>query len=447
MAERLYEVRKVGVFNNVDWTTLLVYIGLVLMGWLNIYAASYNASASNIFDTSQEYGKQFIWICTAGVLGMAVFLLDGRFLMKLSYVAYGVVIALLIAVLLFGKEVNGAKSWFGVGSFGIQPSEFAKLATNMMVAAFLSREGVKMVKLKNRLVTILILLVPCGLIIQQPDMGTVLVFVGFVFVLYREGLSGNILLMGLLAMVLAIVTLLTQASVFTLPFTDIELKGQYFLMFVLFCMTIALNFVLRAIIAKRDRKKYVRWLYVACFASIVFVGAVAVAFEEVFSPHQQERIEILLGLEEDPQGAGYNVKQSKTSIGSGGFMGKGYLQGTLTKFKYVPMQSTDFIFCTVGEEWGFIGSFFVVIVFVVLIVRVIFIAERQRSVYTRIYGYGVASIFFMHLCINIGMTIGLAPIIGIPLPFFSYGGSSLWSFTILLFIFLKLDSQRLEVLR
>ena len=447
MAGRLQEVRKIGVFQNVDWTTLLVYMALVLMGWFNIYAASYNAEAPNIFDSSQEYGKQFIWICTAGLLGMTVFLMDGRFLMKLSTVVYGIVMVLLIAVLIVGKEINGAKSWFGFGSFGIQPSEFAKVATNMMVAYFLSREGIKMAKLKNRVLTILILIAPCGLIIMQPDMGTVLVYIGFVFVMYREGLSGNILLVGLLAMVLAILTLLTQASTFTIYFTDIQLKGQYFLMFMVFCMTIGLSFVLRAIIAKRDRKKYMRWLFAAGFVSVLFVGSVGVAFEEVLSPHQKERVNILLGLEEDPQGAGYNVKQSKTSIGSGGFVGKGYLNGTLTKFKYVPMQSTDFIFCTVGEEWGFLGSFFVVIVFVVLIIRIIFISERQRSIYTRVYGYGVASIFFMHLCINVGMTIGLAPIIGIPLPFFSYGGSSLWSFTILLFIFLKLDSQRLEVLR
>ncbi len=439
--------RKTSPLQNVDWICLSLYLALMLMGWLNIYAASYNTSSPNIFDLSQEYGKQFIWIITSLMIGFSIFLMDGRFITKLSYPFYGIALVLLALVLVIGKEVNGAKAWFGFGSFGIQPAEFAKVAVNMVMAHFLSSSTLKIDNIKTRLIAALILLVPAGLIMLQPDTGTVLVFVGFVFVLYRQGLSGNILLFGLLAIVVAVIALLMRASVFTLPFTDIKVNGQYYFMVIVVSICGAIYLLIQQAVMKRYRRPYYAYLIVAGAASLLFIGSISYVVDNVLSSHQTQRVNILLGLEDDPQGAGYNVKQSKTAIGSGGFIGKGYLQGTLTKFKYVPMQSTDFIFCTVGEEWGFVGSMVVVGLFVIFIIRLLYISERQRSVYTRIYGYGVASILFMHLTINIGMAIGLAPVIGIPLPFFSYGGSSLWAFTVLVCIMLKLDAQRLDVLR
>lgn len=439
--------RKNSPLQNVDLLSGSLYLGLMLIGWLNIYAASYNAASPNIFDISQEYGKQFIWILSSIMIGFSIFLMDGRFITKLSYPFYGIALAMLVLVLLVGKEVNGAKAWFGFGSFGIQPAEFAKVAVNMVMAHFLSTTTMKIDNIKTRLLAVLILLVPAGLIMLQPDTGTVLVFVGFVFVLYRQGLSGNILLFGLLAIVVAVIALLMRASEFTLPFSDVKVNGQYYFMGLIVVICIAIFLLIRQVVMKRYRTPYYTYLIIGGIVSIIFIGSINYVVDNVLSSHQTQRINILLGLEEDPQGAGYNVKQSKTAIGSGGFAGKGYLQGTLTKFKYVPMQSTDFIFCTVGEEWGFLGTFVVVGLFVTFILRILYISERQRSVYTRIYGYGVASILFMHLTINIGMAIGLAPVIGIPLPFFSYGGSSLWSFTVLVCIMLKLDAQRLDVLR
>lgn len=439
--------RKSNPLQNIDLPCLGLYLSLMLMGWLNIYAASYNSVNPNIFDISQEYGKQFIWMMSSIIIGFSIFLMDGRFITKLSYPFYIIALVLLVLVLLVGKEVNGAKAWFGIGSFGIQPAEFAKVAVNMVMAHFLSTTTLKIDNLRTRLIAILILIVPAGLIMLQPDTGTVLVFVGFVFVLYRQGLSGNILLFGMLAIVVAVIALLMRATVFTLPFSAEKINGQYYFMGIIVGICGAIFLLIRQVIMKRYRRPYYTYLVVAGIVSIIFIGSINYVVDNVLSSHQTQRINILLGLEDDPQGAGYNVKQSKTSIGSGGFIGKGYLQGTLTKFKYVPMQSTDFIFCTVGEEWGFVGSFVVVSLFVTFILRLLYISERQRSMYTRIYGYGVASILFMHLTINIGMAIGLAPVIGIPLPFFSYGGSSLWAFTILVCIMLKLDAQRLDVLR
>ncbi len=439
--------RKNTPLQNVDPAGLFLYLGLMLIGWLNIYAASYNAASPNIFDISQEYGMQAIWIGSSIVIGFTIFLMDGRFITKLSYPFYGFCMILLVLVLLVGKEVNGARAWFGFGSFGIQPAEFTKVAVNMVMAHFLSTTSLKIDNIKTRVIAILILLVPAGLIMLQPDTGTVLVFVGFVFVLYRQGLSGNILLFGMLAIVVAVIALLMRASEFTLPFSDVKVNGQYYFMGLIVVICIGIFLLIRQVVMKRYRRPYYIYLVIAGVVSIIFIGSINYVIDNVLSPHQTTRVNILLGLEEDPQGAGYNVKQSKTSIGSGGLLGKGYLQGTLTKFKYVPMQSTDFIFCTVGEEWGFVGTFVVIGLFVTFILRILYISERQRSVYTRIYGYGVASILFMHLTINVGMAIGLAPVIGIPLPFFSYGGSSLWSFTILVCIMLKLDAQRLDVLR
>ena len=418
---------------------------LVLAGWLNIYSASYNIDAPSIFDLSQEYGKQFIWIVTAAVLGSVIMLFDGDFIKRSAPIVYLATTLLLLLVLIFGKEVNGAKSWFGFGSFGIQPSEFAKLGTSLMLAFYLSQTNIRIKETRTKLYAALIIIVPALLILLQPDTGTVLVFAAYFLVLYREGLSGNILLLGLLAGTLSILSLILKST--ELSIFGFALPGHYYLMIFIVLFSIIVYFGINRFVLPRFRRKNYILLIGTAAGSLIFIATLDQAFEKVLEPHQKTRINILLGLEEDPQGAGYNVKQSKTAIGSGGLVGKGYLDGTLTKYKYVPMQSTDFIYCTIGEEWGFIGSSMVIILFVTLMLRIIFIAERQRSAFTRIYGYSVACILFIHLSINVGMAIGLAPVIGIPLPFFSYGGSSLWSFTALLFILLKMDTERLVVLR
>ena len=438
-------IRKRNTFKYLDWFTLILYALLVFAGWFNIYSASYNVDAPSIFDLSQEYGKQFIWIITAGVLGAVIMLFDGDFIKRSSPIVYLVTTALLFLVLIFGKEVNGAKSWFGFGSFGIQPSEFAKLGTSLMLAFYLSQTNIKIKQFKTKAYAVLIILVPALFILLQPDTGTVLVFAAYILVLYREGLSGNILLLGLLAGTLAILSLILKST--TLDIFGVELPGHYYLMIFIVLFAVLIFFGIKRFVLPRFRRKNYLLLIGTAVGSLVFIATLDQAFENVLEPHQKIRINILLGLEEDPQGAGYNVKQSKTAIGSGGFLGKGYLDGTLTKYKYVPMQSTDFIYCTIGEEWGFVGSSMVIILFIALMLRLIFIAERQRSSFTRIYGYSVACILFVHLAINIGMAIGLAPVIGIPLPFFSYGGSSLWGFTALVFIMLKMDTERLVVLR
>lgn len=437
--------RRGNVLKNLDWFTVLLYVGLMLMGWFNIYSASYNGDHPSMFDGTQEYGKQFIWIVTACVLAFGIMLFDGEFIRRASPIIYGVTTLLLVLVLIFGKEVNGAKAWFGFGSFGIQPSEFSKLGISLMLAYYLSQVNIKISDTKTKITAVAILALPALLIMLQPDTGTVLVFTAFILVMYREGLSGNILLLGLLAIILAVLSLVLKAT--TLSYFGLELPGHYFLMIFIVLFSVLIFFVIRRFVLPRFRRRNYILLVGTALGSLLFIGTLDQVFENVLEPHQKIRINILLGLAEDPQGAGYNVKQSKTAIGSGGFSGKGYLDGTLTKFKYVPMQSTDFIYCTIGEEWGFLGSTFVIAVFITLMLRLVFIAERQRSTFTRIYGYSVACILFIHLLINVGMAIGLAPVIGIPLPFFSYGGSSLWGFTLLLFILLKLDTERLVVLR
>lgn len=439
--------RGKGIFNELDWFLVGIYLALLIMGWFNIYSASYNEAHPSLFDTSQEYGKQFIWIITGCTIAFVILLFDGDFLRRIAPIFYGGTCILLVLVLIFGKEVNGAKAWFGVGSFGIQPSEFSKVGISLMLAHYLSSTEAQIATMRSKIVATAIIAFPAVLIMLQPDTGTVLVFAAFILVMYREGLSGNVLLLGLLAAILSVLSLLLKATEVNIAFTDVSVAGHYVLMVFIVVITAALFFAIRKMVLPRFRRRNYVLLLGTAVGSLLFIGTLDQVFEKVLEPHQKIRINILLGLEEDPLGAGYNVKQSQTAIGAGGFAGKGYLDGTLTKFKYVPMQSTDFIFCTIGEEWGFLGSVVIIVTFLILMLRLIFIAERQRSKFSRIYGYSVACIFFMHLLINIGMAIGLAPVIGIPLPFFSYGGSSLWGFTILLFIMLKLDTERLVVLR
>ena len=431
---------KKSIYTNVDWWLVGLYFILIFMGWLNIYATLYQ-EGSTIFDFTQSYGKQIIWMGLSVVMAIVIFLIDSKLFEKLAYFLYGIGMLLLVLVLVVGTEIKGARSWFTFGGISFQPSETAKYVTALAVSFYLSRPGIKIQKFKPKLIMLLVIALPGLLILLQPDAGSTLVYLAFIFVLYREGMSGNIMIIGLVMVFLFIVTLFAQQTSVMIPILEIPLGGEYFLIIVLGAISLTLYFLLRSLSKKI-------WLFLL-FGFVIMattVLSVGYVFDNVFSDRHRNRVNELVGIISDPRGTGYNQNQSKIAIGSGGFWGKGYLEGTQTKYDFVPEQSTDFIFCTVGEEWGFVGSFVVIVTFLTLIGRLIFVAERQRSKFSRIYGYSVASIFFVHFMINIGMTIGLAPVIGIPLPFFSYGGTALISFSILLFTFIKLDSDRKHVL-
>lgn len=471
--------RKVNLWYNIDWWTILLYVLLIIMGWINIYAAVYNEDHHSIFDVTQRYGKQLIWIGAAVVLIFIILLIDSEFYVFFAYIIYGFFVILLLSVLVFGKEVNGARSWFEIGSLRIQPAEFAKFATNLVVAKYISSFNIKVQKFQTLFIVGILLFIPAILILMQNDTGSALVYVSFIFVLYREGLSGSFLILGLLLIILFVVSLIVSKLSILITFMIICWIVFFFMRqkinellisigiylgvsALLFGVSIILKYnidiyyilsggllvssIYYAIYCFRKRMSNVLIMIMLMIASVLFTFVVDYVYDNVLEDHQRDRIDELLGIKSDPLGAGYNVNQSKIAIGSGGFFGKGFLQGTQTKYDFVPEQCTDFIFCTIGEEWGFLGSLIVIVLHTLLLLRLIVLAERQKSSFTRIYGYGVASILFFHVAINIGMTIGLAPVIGIPLPFFSYGGSSLWSFTILLFVFLRLDVSRLEKL-
>ncbi len=471
--------RTINIWSNIDWITIAIYLVLVLMGWLNIYSAVYDENHGSIFDVSQKYGKQMIWISAAIVIAVIVFIIDSNFYSMFSLFIYGLTIFLLITVLLFGKEVNGARSWFEIGSIRLQPAEFAKFATCMAIAKILSM-GVFKGKIFLKVLTSgALLFIPAALIILQNDTGSALIYSAFILVLYREGMSGYILLFVVLIAAIFIFTLIhgnlaVIISLLLLGFLVYTYISRNYKKLgigaTIFIVTTLLLWLLNNLLSLEislaillitglliSSIPYLLHFYrykllkdftvlMLVIGSVFFVLSVDYVFTEILEEHQVDRINDLLGIESDPLGAGYNVNQSKIAIGSGGFLGKGFLEGTQTKFNFVPEQSTDFIFCTVGEEWGFVGTTVVIMLFVALLIRLIFLAERQRSPFSRIYGYGVVAILFFHLAINIGMTIGIAPVIGIPLPFFSYGGSSLWAFTILLFVFIRLDASRMELL-
>jgi rod shape determining protein RodA len=413
-----------GIFRHIDRPLVLLYLALVLMGWISIYAAVYNEEHGSIFDLSQSYGKQMLWIATSLVIAFMVILTDAKFFNAFAYPIYIGTILLLIVVLIFGKEIAGSKSWFQIGDFRLQPAEFAKFATNLALAHFLSALDFDNRKRKSQIIPLLILAVPAGLILLQNDTGSAIVYASLALVLYRQGMPGSILLLGIAVAVLSIMVLMFKYLIVIMVVAALLAGFTFFI--------------------RRTLRNLLTVIGIFIVTS-VFILSVNYAFEHVLEPHQKTRINVLLGKQIDLKGAGYNVNQSKIAIGSGGFWGKGFLNGTQTKFNFVPEQSTDFIFCTVGEEWGFIGTLVVVLLYLAMCVRIIMIAERQRSDFSRIYGYGVASILFFHFFVNVGMTIGLMPVIGIPLPFFSYGGSSLWGFTILVFIFIKQDSNRLQL--
>lgn len=469
--------RQSELLKNIDWISIFLYTLLVLMGWLNIYAAVYDDSHSSIFDITQRYGKQLMWIGASFALAFFIMLTDSKFFTAFSFIIYALVIGSLVAVLLFGVESKGARSWFELGGIRIQPAEFGKFATCLAIANVMSRHGFKMMRLSSILLVGLLLALPAGLIILQNDTGSALVYSSFILVMYREGLHGSLLLLCFITVAifvftllyppLAVLSMIIGGSLIAFFYYRQNRQELYRLFFYLaggfifakflkwlFELQIPDNKLLLGVYALiclvgvffvyKRRMKHIMWVLLASWVCIGASVAVETVFEKL-QPHQKNRINDTLGIERDLKGAGYNVYQSQIAIGSGGLAGKGYLEGTQTKYNFVPEQDTDFIFCTVGEEWGFIGSTIVIGLFMLFILRIIRLAERQRSNFSRIYGYGVASILFFHVAINIGMTIGMTPVIGIPLPFFSYGGSSLWAFTILIFIFLRLDANRLQV--
>jgi rod shape determining protein RodA len=420
--------REEKITTNIDWVTVGIYAAIVLFGWLNIFAVTYDEEVNQqIWDMKLNSGRQLMFIATSIILISAILIIDRQFYETFAYVIYGAVLFLLLLVPIIGKEVGGNKAWLGIGSFGVQPSEFAKFATALVVAKFIGSIGFKMDNLKNQVILFGLIGAPILLILAQKDYGTAMVFLVFIVVFYREGMSPFLILVGISGAAVFILTLLVE--------NNWILYGG---IGVIWLLTIFFN----------RRKKFKTHIIITLgAAALVFtISSVEVVFN-MLEDHHQRRIVSMLNPDADPRGYGWNVTQSKIAIGSGGFFGKGFLKGTQTKYDFVPEQSTDFIFCTIGEEHGWLGSFILFILFMALLMRVIFLAERQKNRFARVYGYSVACIFFFHFAVNIGMTIGLFPVIGIPLPFFSYGGSSLWGFTILLFIFLKLDANRMLVLQ
>lgn len=419
------------IFYNVDWFIVAIYLVLIIMGWVNIYSAVYDEAKSNIFDLGRLESKQMIFILVSGILAFSILVIDASFFTATAYILFIGIILLNVIVRFLGTNIHGSHSWFKFGSLSLQPAEFAKWATALALAKVLS--GIdKQTWLIKLFTTLAIIAIPVFVIVVlQNETGCALVFTAFIVVMYREGIiPGIILLFGILIAVAVVVGLKYPGMIFWFASILLVIGG------------------IRLMLIRRTLKQIMLTLgIIAVFSGMYLIAPKAM---EKFPEHQTGRIKSWLGLPvsvamEDR--FGYSTKQSMIAIGSGGWNGKGYLQGTQTKFRFVPEQETDFIFCTVGEEWGFVGTATIIILYLILISRLILLSERQRSDFTRIYGYGVAAVFFIHLVVNIGMTIGLLPVIGIPLPFFSYGGSSLISFTILLFIFVKLDSQRLLVLR
>jgi len=414
------------LFANIDWTLVLLYLLMLFFGWLNIYAANYGEGTHNLISMSAEPGKQLFWIGTSFIWILLILILDGKFYTTFSYLIYAVMIILLIGVLIVGKEIGGAKSWYEIGNFSMQPSEFAKIGTLLALSKYLSQLNINLGKFNTQIKALSIIAIPILFIMLQPDAGSAIVFASLFLVLFREGISNIYLVIVGFAIALFVITLKLELQTTMAIVTIITGLFAYLL---------------------KKNKNSVKPAIISLILALGFVQSVGYMYSEALKPHQRNRIDLILGKIDDTHGAGYNLHQSKIAIGSGGFTGKGFLDGTQTKFNFVPEQSTDFIFCTIGEEWGFIGSIITIGIFMLLLFRLIILAERQRSAFSRVFGYGVATILFCHFFINIGMTIGIMPVIGIPLPFFSYGGSSLWGFSILLFIFIKLDAYRMEILR
>lgn len=475
------------IFRTVDWITLILYLLLVTMGAVSIYAASYDFDNASLFDFNEFSGKQFLWIGLALVIGLVIFLLDYRLYEAYAYPIYAIVILVLIATIFLAPDIKGSRSWLQFGPVSLQPAEFGKFATALALAKLFDSYNFSLnEKMSNYARALTIIFLPIMLILLQKETGSALVYLSLVFVLYREGMPGIIL-----CSILCAVTYFVVAVKYTTPLILGIPCGEfsifviilllYALMILFFCreavlgrniilgflgsgiivavlsfLGVAVNgrifflsilgaaIIYTVIAMPKHRPGRFGITIAAALVSVSFLFSVNYVFGNILQPHQQTRIKVSLGIEDDIRGAGYNVNQSKIAIGSGGLTGKGFLNGTQTKLKYVPEQHTDFIYCTIGEEEGFVGSSAVLLLFLALILRLIKLAERQRTAFGRVYGYCVVSYLIFHLAINIGMVIGLCPVIGIPLPFFSYGGSSLWGFTILLFIMLKIDASRRE---
>ncbi len=491
-----------GFFKTIDWTLVICYLLLIFIGWANIYASIHSSEPASIFDFDSRSGKQFVWMITALVIACVIlFVFNPRVFEGISVPIYLFVLLLLAAVIFLGIEVKGSRSWFAFGPIRFQPAEISKISTSLLLATIMSQQGYRIGRFKDFMMTAAVILLPMMIIVLQSETGSALVYVGFIFMLYREGLSGWLIFMVGMAILSFIVTLTVSPYMAVLVLVGVAslcvfLYSGRFKWWLIVCVPVLVllgfvptvldlwtGFILgeesMAVLAEaggdyeaaglempfparvnpmyillgltglsvpfalyqayRERTPFTNLAVVSLLAGILLVFSADFIFNDVLQDHQRKRIEVLLGMKEDPTGVGYNVNQSMIAIGSGGLLGKGYLQGTQTTYGFVPEQSTDFIFCTVGEEWGFIGSAALILLYVFMIFRIVHDAERSREAFTRIYGYCVACCIFMHLFINIGMTIGLMPVIGIPLPFVSYGGSSLWGFTMLLFIFIALD--------
>ena len=467
--------RNRGLAKTVDWWLVACWVVMVLIGWANIYASIHSTEPSSIFDWGCRSGKQFVWILSSvGIAALILFVIPPRVYEGLSVPIYLFVLLLLVAVIFLGIEVKGSRSWFAFGPIRFQPAEISKISTSLLLATLMSQLGYKIGKLRDFFFTALVILIPMGIIVLQSETGSALVYVGFIFMLYREGLSGWLIFMVGMAILSFILTISVSPYVAVLVLAAVAsfcicLYSGRFKWWLIICVPLLVLFgflpklfalvpwltavnplwvLLGAALlslpfvafqAFRERNFFTHLALVSFLAGLLLVFSADFLFNDVLQDHQRKRIEVLLGMKEDPSGVGYNVNQSKIAIGSGGFLGKGYLNGTQTTYGFVPEQSTDFIFCTIGEEWGFLGCSLVILLYVFLMWRIIHDAERSREAFTRIYGYCVACCIFMHLFINIGMTIGLMPVIGIPLPFLSYGGSSMWGFTAMLFIFIALD--------
>lgn len=483
--------RNGNIWQNVDWLTIGMFLALAIFGWLNIYGASYTFDQTSIVDFSNRAGKQFAWLMGSLVLGIVLLLIDYKTYDMLAYIAYGAMLLLLLATPFLAHDIKGSMSWISLGPVSLQPAEFAKCIVALAVAKYMSRYDYKVRTWRDLIVPFALIGIPALIImILQKETGSALVFAAFLLVFYRQGMSGYVLWIGVAAVTLFIISirfggvalplgtgsvgvltcmlLVTAVEIYFIC-KDHKMRWQPLILagsvmaiygicllvniwipvpFDWISMGIVVALVLYSIFVSLYWRKYML-LIVAAFSvfCIGYTQACDFVFQKVLQPHQRTRIEVLLGMKEDPAGAGYNVNQARIAIGSGRFLGKGYLKGTQTKLQFVPEQDTDFIFCTVGEEWGFVGSVGVLLLYLFFILRLIEIAERQRNTFTQIYAYAVVCIFLFHLMINIGMVLGVLPVIGIPLPFFSYGGSSLWGFTMLLFILLRLDAARMEQLR
>ena len=440
--------RQKPIWKSIDKYLLGMYMLLIFCGIITILSSSNKGTTIDLLDFSSVYGNQLIWVIISLISASFVLMLESQFIKNTAYIFYGFILLLLIGVL-FMEPIKGARSWFQIGGMSIQPSELAKLSCSLVLAKYLSGVNVKIQDFNTKIRVFVLLGLPCFFIILQPDPGTMLVFIAFIFVVYREGLSGNILLFGLYAGIVMVIAIFLKASESDSVIMDYSVSGNYVFSFVLILLGGLVFTIIKLFVLPRYRWVRYKAVIISLLIGIGINVGINFIYDDVFEDRHRTRFKVMFGIKEDRLGDGYNMWQSLSAIGSGELTGKGYMKGTLSndKYNHVPEQSTDFIFCSLAEEWGFLGSLVFIILYLATLIRIIIISERQRSKFTRIFGYCVASILFFHFMINIGMVIGLAPVIGIPLPFFSKGGSSMLTFTVLIFILLRLDAERKDVLR